>query len=157
MPPDRARVLARLSEGSIGRALGFLPQDDSPGPWEAIRIEARSLLEAALSQDPADRIVAAQAQAPAGARGYFASVLQSLTVWIRDLAAAAAGADDSIINVDSREWLLRAAQKHPGSGPGAAAAIRLVDAAGELGQFNVNPQLTVAWLIRSLARELAAS
>src|SRR5690606_17672122 len=47
-PPREAARIATLAQGSIGRALGFLPQDGAEGPLEAIRQRARALLEAAV-------------------------------------------------------------------------------------------------------------
>jgi len=52
-PPREAARIATLAQGSIGRALGFLPQDGAEGPLEAIRQRARALLEAAVAPGPA--------------------------------------------------------------------------------------------------------
>ncbi len=140
-----ANVRARIAEGSIGRALGYGPD----GALEELRQQARALLAAALDPDETKRLQLAHAQSPAGARGSFSDVLEQLARWIRDLAAAAAGADELIINVDARAWLRDHADP---TLPGArtAAAVAAVETAMDLAQGNVNPQLVMADLLRAL-------
>jgi DNA polymerase III subunit delta' len=155
--PAHAAVVARLAAGSLGMALAFLPGDDAvPGPLQAIRLQARDWLDAALQPGPTDRLAAALAQAPAGARGGFAETLGFLTLWIRDLAAVSAGAEELVLNADSLDWLRGAAARAPGAVAGAAAAIEAAETVGHWTQININPQLALAWLLRSLGQELAA-
>jgi DNA polymerase III subunit delta' len=149
-----ARRAARLAQGSIGRALAFLPQKGEPGPLEVIRLAARGLLEAALDGSAAPRLAAALAESPAGARGAFSDTLEFLTVWLRDLAAAGTGADAVIMNADSTDWLCSLAARHPAAAAGAPAAIRDVEATIQLTQLNINPQLALAGLLRDLHRKL---
>ena len=151
--PDAERI-AHLSQGAIGRALGFLPDGPQPGPLEQIRDEARTLVEAAVAADSAARFAAALRQPPAGARGSFAPLLDALALWIRDLAAVANGASDVIVNVDAAEWLRRLAERLPAAAAGAPAALDAVRHAAELAQFNVNPQLTLGWLLGTISRHL---
>jgi DNA polymerase-3 subunit delta' len=153
--PAHARRAARIAQGSIGRALGFLPQKKDAGPLEGVRAAARTLLEASLAGSAAPRLAAALTESPAGARGSFSDTLEDLTLWLRDLAAAAAGADDVLINADSADWLRSMALQHPGAAAGVPAAIRDVEATLQLTQLNINPQLAVAGLLRSLHRRLA--
>ncbi|MGH7463920.1 MAG: hypothetical protein ACREK1_02020, partial [Longimicrobiales bacterium] len=148
-PADAARA-ARLAQGSIGRAVGFLPHRKAAGPLEDVRAAARALLEAALAGSAAPRMAAALAESPAGARGVFSDTLEGLTVWLRDLAAAATGADDVLVNVDSADWLRSMAVRHPGAAAGVPAAIHDVDGTLQLTQLNINPQLALAGLLRSL-------
>jgi DNA polymerase III subunit delta' len=154
-PAAEARRVARLAQGSIGRALAFLPLRGAPGPLEEIRLAGRQLLEAALEPGAARRLAAALAESPAGARGTFSDTLESLTVWLRDLAAAAAGAEDVLVNEDAREWLRVQAERHPRALAGLAAAIREVEGTLQLAQLNINPQLALAGLLRRIHRRIA--
>lgn len=142
---EDARTRARIAEGSIGRALGY----GADGALEELRQQARELLAAALANNEAARLQAAHRQSPAGARGAFSDVLEQLARWIRDLAAVASGAADLVINVDAIDWLR--ANADPGIvGNRAAEAIAAVETAMDLAQGNVNPQLVLADLLRTL-------
>ncbi|HEY0304555.1 MAG TPA: hypothetical protein VGC44_06265 [Longimicrobiales bacterium] len=152
--PKQARLAARLSQGSIGRALAFLPADGEPGPLEALRQEARALLAAATSPNPAPRLSAAHALPPSGARGAFMDTLDFLAMWVRDLAAAAEGADDLIVNADATKWLKELAARHPGAARGAAVAVHEIEATRGLTTFNINPQLALAVLLRQVHHSL---
>ena len=142
---DDARTRARIAEGSIGRALGY----GADGALEELRQQARDLLAAALDSDEAARLQAAHRLPPAGARGAFSDTLEQLARWIRDLAAVASGAEETVINVDASDWL-RAHANPAIAGPRAAEAIAAVETAMDLAQGNVNPQLVLADLLRSL-------
>jgi DNA polymerase-3 subunit delta' len=148
--------IARLSEGSIGRALAFLPVDGEAGPLEELRARARAVLEAALARGDELRHGQALAQAPSGARGAFAQMLDALILWIRDLAATAAGAEDVVVNTDALPWLRSAAATLPSHGDAAARSMRAVEDTLRLTQLNVNPQLALSRLLRELRRELRA-
>ncbi len=150
-----AERVARLSEGSIGRALAFLPVDGAPGPLDELRHQARAVLEAALARSDAARHGLALAHAPAGARGAFSQMLDALILWIRDLAATAAGADDLVVNTDAVDWLRKTAASLP-SGDAPVRAIRAVEETLRLTQLNVNPQLALSQLLRELRRELTS-
>ena len=150
----RARIAARLSQGSIGKALAFLPDGDEPGALEALRLEARELLAAATSPNAAARLAAAHATAPSGARGSFLDTLDFLSLWIRDLAAVAEGADDLVVNADALKWLKELSVRHPGAARGAADAVHLIEHTRGLTTFNINPQLALASLLRELSHVL---
>ncbi len=152
--PAVARLAARLSEGSIGRALAFIPAGGEPGPLDQIRLDARSLLEASLAKQPTDRLVAALRTSPAGARASFADMLDFLALWIRDLAAVAAGAPDQVVNVDSFDNLRVLAGRIGGSSEGSGDALRSVDLARGMTRSNINPQLTLASLLRQINQAL---
>lgn len=152
--PALAAQAARLSEGSIGRALAFLPIDDEPGGLEAIRLQARDLLEAALSPTPAARLSAALATSPAGARGAFTDTLDFLALWVRDLAAVADGAPEMVVNADSADRLQKLVQRLNGAGRGAPDALRSIDLARGLTRSNINPQLILASLLRDVGQAL---
>jgi DNA polymerase III subunit delta' len=150
----QANLAARLSEGSIGRALAFLPNDGAPGQLEEVRIRARELLEIAVQSKPASRLAAALAVGPAGARGVFADTLDFLALWIRDLAAVASGALDLVVNIDATEHLRGMAGRLPVACPGAPLALRSIDLARGMTRSNLNPQLTLAWLLREIGQAL---
>jgi len=156
LSPDAARSASTLAEGSIGRALGFLPPaGGGTAPLERLREEARSLLEAALPGrgDRGMRLAAALGYGSTGARGLI-DLLTALEAWLRDLAAAAAGSEESILNQDRAPWLLEIARRtrvHPASLDRARDA---VDRTRELAAGNVNPQLLLAGLLREMAQHL---
>jgi DNA polymerase III subunit delta' len=153
-PADAARA-ARLAQGSIGRALGFVPRNGADGPLEEIREAAKHLLEAALDRSAAPRLAAAIALSPAGARGAFSDTLEFLTIWLRDLAAAGAGAEDAVlVNADAAGWLHDQARRHPRAARGVPAAIREVERTLQLAQLNINPQLALAGLLRQVHSHL---
>lgn len=152
--PRKAKLAAHLSEGSIGRALAFLPDEDEPGALEALRLHARDLLEAAAASNAAPRLAAAHGIAPSGARGAFLDMLDFLSLWVRDLAAAAEGADDLIVNVDARTRLSELAKQLPQASAGAAQALRHIEYARGLTTFNINPQLALASVLRSVGNAL---
>jgi DNA polymerase III subunit delta' len=141
---------ARLSQGAIGRAIGFLPVKGEPGPLETLRTDARALLQAALEAGAAPRLAAALAESPAGARGAFSDTLEQLTIWLRDLAAAGAGAADVVVNADAADWLRQQAGRHSRAVAGVPLAIREVEATLQLAQLNINPQLALAGLLRRI-------
>lgn len=151
---DAARI-ARLAQGSIGRALGFVSEDGEPGPLEALRQQALGLLEAACAGPATRRLGAALAVGPAGARGAFTDLLEALSLWLRDLAATAAGAPDQVVGADAADRLSALAGRLAEADLAAANGIRLVEEARALAYGNVNPQLILAWLLRSLNTTLA--
>jgi hypothetical protein len=97
------------------------------------------------------------AESPAGARGTFSDTLEFLTVWLRDLAAAGAGAEDVVVNVDSLPWLRAQAEQNPDALRGVPLAIRDVEATIQLTQLNINPQLALAALLRRIHVRLSGS
>ena len=148
-----AHRAATLAAGSIGRALGFLPEQGAPGALDEIRLRGRELLAAALDRSAVPRLQAANRESPAAARGGFSDGLQALTLWLRDLAAVAGGAEDVVINTDALDWLRSAARQLPDAG-GVPRAIAAVDECLQLTQININPQLATASLLRRLRLEL---
>lgn len=147
--PEMARRVARLGRGSIGRALGFLPGPDGPSHAEELRATARAWLEAVVGDSPVRRYAAAHGQRPAGARGAFGETLDALGLWLRDLAAVAAGAESEVVNVDAVDRLRPLAERVRGDH--IPAAIQRVEVAREGGGINANPQLTLATLLNDLA------
>jgi len=148
-----SRLAARLSEGSIGRALGFLTTGDDGG-LEEIRRDAFELLKAAAADSAVPRLKAALATGAGGARAEFLDRLDFLSLWIRDLAAVAAGATELIVNIDEIDALGRLAARLPAAGRGAPDALRVLDEARGLARSNVNPQLMLASVLRSIGKAL---
>ena len=139
---------ASLSQGSIGRALGFLPGDGQPGPLEKIRQNARGLLEAGVSGERGSAFAAGGRFSAVGARG-FLDLFASLEDWLRDLAAVAVGSP--ALNDDARSFLeeaVRARNIHP---VGVARAVAAVERAKFLAVGNVNPQLLVHGVVHDIA------
>jgi DNA polymerase-3 subunit delta' len=154
IPRADARRAGRLAQGSIGRALGFLPDNGEPGVLDQLRLAARGWLDVALDPRSTARLAIPLGSSPAGARGAFADTLEFLTVWLRDLAAAGTGAAEVIVNADAADWLRAQADRHPAALGAVPAAIRDVDATIRLTQFNINPQLALAVLLRRLREHL---
>lgn len=145
---------ARLAEGSIGRAMSFLPVDGEPGPLEGARLEALALLDAALDGGAA-RFAAALRQAPAGARGTFSTVLSMLILWLRDLAAVSVGAEETVVNADRLDGLRQRVDRIPDTARRVSAAIGEVERVLQLVTFNINPQLALAALLGSISKHLS--
>lgn len=147
--PKAARLLARLGQGSIGRALSFLSRDGVESRAQELRTLARGWLEAILDPAPARRFIAAHDQRPVAARGSFGDALDFLGLWLRDLAAVAAGAEDDVVDIDGMNGLRTLAGRvHAARLP---EAIALVEEAREGGRINANPQLTLTWLLNRLS------
>lgn len=154
---EAAEKAARLSGGSIGMALGFLPEEDgSHGPLDLLRRRAFELLRAGLSGNAGDGYALALDFKVSGARG-LVPLLDFLDIWIRDLAAVAAGAPEGVVNADALKYLQDAArsrQLHPAA---VSEAVASVEEARREARGNVNPQLIVAGLVGRLQRALLAS
>lgn len=146
------RLAARLGQGSPGRALAFLPDDDGQSRAGTLRRNARTWLEAALAPDNRARFAAAHAERPAGARGAFGETLEFLALWLRDLAAVAVGAEEEVVDVDALDTLRRLARDVRAER--IPEAIQRVDEARDAGRINANPQLTLATLLTDLADTL---
>jgi DNA polymerase III subunit delta' len=152
--PDRARVLARLGRGSIGRALAFLDSDGSPGRAEATRQRALAWVSAAIDPAPAARYAAAMEQKPTGARGGFGETLDAMSLCLRDLAAVAIGAEADVVDTGALDQLRAMAPRVRADR--LPDAIRLVEEARDGGRINANPQLTLASLLNRLASSIVA-
>lgn len=152
--PAEARLAARLAQGSIGRALAFLPVNGEPGPLATLRNHARDLLEAAIAPSPVARLAAALATSPAGARGQFLDTLDFLAGWVRDLGAIACGAPELVTNVDNSDRIRLLAGRISGAGRGVPEALNRIDLARGLTRFNINPQLALASLLEEIGSAL---
>ena len=152
MKPKEAEELAATSEGAVGRALRLLPSAGGAGVLRKQRETARALLMAATAQSGAERFAAANAVAPAGARGEFTAGLEALAQGLRDLMAVAAGAAEQVAYTEDAGHLAQLARKV--TPEGVASAILRVQEAQDLASGNVNPQLILADLLRGIRHDL---
>ena len=151
--PAAAERAARLAAGSIGRALGFLPDEEGAGPLTVLRRRALEVVGASLAPQRAGTFLAALSLPPTGARA-LVELLDCIEEAIRDLAALAAGVPEQAVNPDAAELLgrvVRDGDVHPAAAARAQAA---VERARELARGNVNPQLLMVGLTEELRRTL---
>jgi DNA polymerase III subunit delta' len=156
LPSEEIDRAVALSGGSIGRALGFLPEGDERGPLEQVRREAFEWLRASLEASNTRRFSVALSTAPSGARGLH-ELLSSLEGWLRDLSVVGSAPGTLLLNEDGREWLSRVAREKGIHPVRAARAVERVEHARTLAAGNVNPQLLVSGLLMDLHAELTGS
>lgn len=147
---------AALGQGSIGRALGFLPDGDDEGPLEILRRRAYDLVRAATASDPADGYALALDFPPAGARG-LVDLFAFVEEWLRDLASVAAGNDAAALNRDAVQALARRIAEAGVTAFDVTRAFASVERARELAYGNVNPQLVVSGLVHDLRSKLSGA
>ncbi|MQA89380.1 MAG: hypothetical protein GEU90_03965 [Gemmatimonas sp.] len=152
VPADQRARIARLSRGSVRRALRLVTS--GAGGLDADRKAGRDLLLAALANDSTARLGAAHDRRPAGARNDLVSQLDALAEWLRDLLAVASGAPERVTDPDAVPMLARAVDQRGVAVQGVMEGLERVSRARELAQYNVNPQLIVADLLRKLQRDL---
>lgn len=148
-----ARWAASLAHGSVGRALGFVPDGGEPGPLEALRRRALELVVAATEPDPSRSHALALGFPPAGARKLL-ELFVFVEEWLRDLAAVGVGSAERILNRDGLKRLEGLAAKPGFQAAGVPDAFDAVARARELARGNVNPQLVVSGLLRELRSAL---
>jgi len=145
--------VARRSGGALGRALGFLPQDDADGPLEQLRKEGFRLLHAALAPRSDRGLAQALSFGVAGGRAQM-ELLALLELAIRDLGAALSDSPSAIINEDMADWLLKRAREDRLDPVGPARALSALEDAREALSGNANPQLAIAALLTRLREVL---
>ncbi|NNF13570.1 MAG: hypothetical protein HKN72_10110 [Gemmatimonadetes bacterium] len=150
---DTAGWAATLSQGSPGRAMAFLPDGDDLGPLESLRRQAFHTVVAALADDAAAGFEIAVGFPPAGARKLI-DLFTFVEEWLRDLAAAAAGADVVVFNQDALARLKKHVDRASIDPARVPMAFLAVERARELARGNVNPQLVMSGLIRDLRAAL---
>jgi DNA polymerase-3 subunit delta' len=151
---ESATRAAMLGQGSIGRALGFLPSGDEDGPLEKLRRRAWEVLAATTAPEASEGYALALQFPPAGARG-LVELFTFVEEWLRDLAAVAAGAPGRVLNLDRLDALERLVAQADVAPFAVARAFAAVERARELAYGNVNPQLVVVGLVQDLRRALA--
>ena len=145
-----------LSQGSIGRAMGFLPDGDQKGPLESLRRQALALIEAAVAQDPGRGYEISLSYPSARARTLI-PLCTFIEEWLRDLSAIVSGAGDRVFNYDERSHLQGLVTRTSINAAEIARALTEVEEARELARGNVNPQLIVNSLVRNLRHRLTAT
>jgi hypothetical protein len=121
------------------------------------RAPGRKLLIAALTDGAVARLVAALEYRTLGARSELVGELDSLGLWLRDLAAVASGNAAFVADREAASLLERAVRKRNVTAEGAIRSMRHVTAARNLALGNVNPQLIVADLLARLQSELVGT
>jgi DNA polymerase-3 subunit delta' len=152
--PKIAVWAAGLGQGSIGRALGFLPADEEPGPLEALRRRAFEIVTATVGARASAGHALALTFPPAGAR-VLVELFGFVEEWLRDLAAVATGARGAVLHRDSLPELDRLVASGGFTGHQVAGAFPRIERARELALANVNPQLVIDGLVRDLRRAFA--
>jgi len=158
--PEAIERATWLSRGSIGRALGYLPDDEEHGPLEQARRDAFAMLRSALG-NPAGAYREAGSRSPAGARALM-PLLDQLGIWLRDLAAISVGAEDQVVNRDALEAARGLVAPAPSGRPrihptALTHCLERVEHARVLAQGNVNPQLVVFGLLHEIHKTLHPS
>ena len=149
-----AQRVSALADGSIGRALGFLPDEEGGTPLEELRTKSLDLLRAALSKKQSEAFRVALSFGSTGGRS-LVDLLDFLDQAVRDVAAVAAGAPERAVNPEIASAFQRGkgeALPHPTD---AVRCLAVIERCRELARGNVNPQLLVAGLIAELRRCLA--
>lgn len=154
--PEEADGAARRSGGSIGMALGYLPDGDEPGPLEQSRRDAVRILQAAFGAPGDGYRLALADYGVSGGRG-LSDLFDQLEQWIRDLAASATHRPDDVASRDASVWLERMVEQHRLHPVALADAIDLVEQARLEARGNVSPQLIIAGLVAELRDALGAA
>ncbi len=153
VPRDDAHRAAHLGRGSIGRALGFLPNEGEPGPLEVLRAQAFELLSAASDTDAGAVYRMSLELGATRSRGLM-PLFELLEDALRDLSATAASTPEGLINTDREELLERIREGRDIHPLPVTRAFRHLEEAKELVAGNVNPQLIVAGLLTGIREEL---
>jgi DNA polymerase-3 subunit delta' len=148
-----AQRAAQLGRGSIGRALGFLPSGDDPGPLEQLRQQAFRFLKVAAAPDSGAAYCHALEFQSVRGRGLIA-LLDLVEDALRDLSATAAGATDQVISIDTTDFLERIRAERDIHPVAIAEAFLRLEEAKEMAAGNVNPQLVVAGLLTGIREAL---
>ena len=145
--PEEAERVARLSQGSIGRALAIMAGEESG--YE----EAERLLRAAVAGRRVDRLGYALSLTSRGARGGLLHTLDAAGELLRDQLALATGNDVNAL--DARR--ARDLSAEPLEADGVLAALEVLEEAKRAAGGNVNPQAVSASLLAELATALGTA
>lgn len=143
---DGARRVARLAQGSIGRALQIIAGEEDGYD------EAERLLRAALSGKRTDRFRYSLSLSARGARGGFLRTLEATGELMRDQLALATGNPESALDIDRARRL----SAEPLDAEALLTGLQGVEHAKLAAAGNVNPQAVSASLLSELARALAS-
>jgi DNA polymerase III subunit delta' len=143
VPPDASALLARLTEGRPGLALGT--------DLDAVRARREAAL--ALATEPAARLGVALEGTPVD-RATVTAYLELYWSWYRDALCLAAGGSTALLVHADQEPALRALAARAGA-PALAAALGRVKAAWVSLESNVNPRLALETALLGLAAAAA--
>lgn len=146
LPEEEAARAARLSQGSIGRALRI-----ATGREAGERELAAAMLGAALSGRQVDALRAAAGLASYGARGEFSSALRALNEMLRDALSASVDRAELAFDPELARRLV------PSEGPAPDALLDAMDRVEEArsqAAGNLNPQAIASVLLLDLNRTL---
>ncbi len=146
---EEARRVAGMSQGSVGRALRLLTDEE-----QAVRDEAADLLRLAARGSRSRRLRHAVQASPAGARGQFSEVLAAAGELIRDLLAAVTDDGERAFEPARAREILDGRRPHPHD---LVRAAESVDEAQRMADANVNPQAITAVLLDDLAARLGGN
>ena len=145
-PVERARAVARRADGAVGHARRLW--EAGPGDSGAA---ADRLFAAALSGRPRARYRTAGEFSARGARAGLHPLLEDLRARLRDVLCNISGAPDEVFDPAGVATLLG---DRPLSGQAVLRAMAAVDEALDGVSRNLNPQSTVAVLLREMSRAL---
>lgn len=144
LPRGRARFLAALADGRLGRAVTWA----TSGEALQLRESVLDLLERVAHADPLERLDAAESLAKD--KGTLPEVLEIALFWYRDLIVWQETADESVlINLDRKEAI--AAQALEISPAVLSQWIEAVDDAKDALRRNVHPRLALETLFLRLS------
>lgn len=143
---DEARRAARLSQGSIGRALRL-----AAGREAGERELASAMLGAALSERGSDGLRVAATVPSFGARGEFSAALAALAELLRDLLSASVEREELAFDPEGARRLAGRRRPRPEA---VARAMDRVEEARSAASGNLNPQAIAATLLVDLRRTL---
>jgi DNA polymerase-3 subunit delta' len=151
-PPELAAKVVERARGSVRRAIRAIAEVN--GAPDSERAAGRELLIAALTSGAVARLAAANSRAPSGGRSTLAGELDSLGLWLRDLAAVCAGSREQVADPEALPLLDRAVSRRGVTAEAVVRSMGYVTEARALALGNVNPQLIVADLLAKLQKEL---
>ena len=144
VPPERAELLARLSQGRLGWAVTMLNDDTA---WQE-RAQRLDDLLALSSQDRVKRMRYAEHLSRKGADA--ANVLHLWSSWWRDLLLLQNGCEEQVANIDRLDVLRSEARRYDNQQ--VRAFLGALAATSRYLQQNVNPQLALELLLLRLPR-----
>ncbi|MEJ2370277.1 MAG: hypothetical protein P8Y07_05465 [Gemmatimonadales bacterium] len=142
---ERAHRIARLAQGSIGRALQIA------GGEEDGYDDAERLLRVALGGNRAERLRYSLSLSARGARGGFLRALEATGELMRDQLALATGNADDALDIERAR---RLSQERPRA-EAILAGLQSLEHAKLAAAGNVNPQAVSASLLGELAAALS--
>lgn len=104
---ERARTIARMSGGSLQRALMYADEQ-----FETLRQSALQFFVGSLNQDPLKRLVAAEALMK-HEKGDVLEIFKLLILFLRDLYCSALCETDKILNLDQMQLLDEIPRQYP--------------------------------------------